>query len=213
MSFKRFFAALAAVLALASCGQKQQFEKKARILVVVDLQRDFFNPEGALYVQGSEVLPEQIATLAGIYDAVILTMDWHPGNHCSFIPACGQWPVHCVQYTQGGGLPDQFAIMLRDDKTRARVFLKGCNKDKEEYGAFESLDDYPEIAYWFDNCKQVDVCGIAGDYCVKETTYNIIKYVHEEKVRVLKEYTRSIDGGAALDQFIEERGLNGKKKK
>ena len=44
MSFKRFFAALAAVLALASCGQKQQFEKKARILVVVDLQRDFFNP-------------------------------------------------------------------------------------------------------------------------------------------------------------------------
>ena len=40
------------------------------VLVVVDVQWDFFDPAGALYAGGSEVLPEKIAELADGYDTV-----------------------------------------------------------------------------------------------------------------------------------------------
>ena len=37
--------------------------KADKILVVVDVQRDFFSPEGSLYVKGSETLPAKIAAI------------------------------------------------------------------------------------------------------------------------------------------------------
>ena len=68
-----------------SSNQSTQLEDmKSKVLVVVDVQRDFFDPSGSLYVGGSEVLPGKIAAIADSYDAVIFTLDWHPGNHCSF---------------------------------------------------------------------------------------------------------------------------------
>ena len=92
------------------------------VLVVVDVQRDFFDPSGALYVDGSEVLPEKIAQLAGNYDAVIFTLDWHPSDHCSFTSQGGIWPSHCVAFTQGAGLPDCFAEILRSGKAKGVRF-------------------------------------------------------------------------------------------
>ena len=81
---KSIEAAALAALALCSCQGGTQVESPKNVLVVVDVQRDFFDPSGSLYVGGSEVLPEKIAELAGGYDAVIFTLDWHPANHCSF---------------------------------------------------------------------------------------------------------------------------------
>ena len=79
---------------------------KSKVLVVVDVQRDFFDPSGSLYVGGSEVLPGKIAAIADSYDAVIFTLDWHPGNHCSFAANGGQWPclirrIALTEYPRG----------------------------------------------------------------------------------------------------------------
>ena len=52
-----------------------------KVLVVVDVQKDFYHPEGALYVKGGEVLPERIAKVIPEFDDVIFTVDWHPYNH------------------------------------------------------------------------------------------------------------------------------------
>lgn len=178
------------------------------ILVVIDVQRDFFDPSGSLYVGGSETLPEKIAAAAAAYDAVVFTLDWHPADHCSFAVQGGIWPSHCVAYTQGAGLADQFAEVLKTKP--CQIFLKGKDVDKEQYGAFESLEGYPVIREWLENCEKVDVCGIAGDYCVKESTRNLLKLVPASKVSILSDCVRSIDGGAALNAFIAENGL-GKK--
>lgn len=208
MKIKVLFAALAAALLLSACGNSPKYEARGRLLVITDVQRDFYDPSGALYVEGSEELPKDIMRIAGLYDGVIVTMDWHPGNHCSFHSRMGLWPKHCVQYTQGAGLPDEFYEMLRQgDKYHARIFLKGVESEKEEYGAFADLSDYPEIKYWLENCASVDICGIAGDFCVLETAKNILKYVPAEKLTVLKRYIRSIDNGEKLDKFISDNGL------
>lgn len=207
MKMKLIPAALAAMFCFASCGSENQItENPRKVLVVVDVQRDFFDPSGSLYVGGSEVLPSLIAQKATEYDAVVFTLDWHPGNHCSFSNEGGIWPVHCVAYTQGAGLADEFAPLLSENANTA-IFLKGTDQGREEYGAFDSLESYPQIASWFANCESLDVCGIAGDYCVKESTANILKYVPAEKVTVLASLTRSIDDGSTLASFVSENGL------
>lgn len=215
-------AAVAAAAAATSCCNKKSQEtettgetieayvpalKPSKLLVVVDVQRDFFDPSGSLYVGGSESLPEKIAAIADGYDAVIFTLDWHPGNHCSFKEQGGPWPSHCVAYTQGAGLADCFSPILAN-KQKVRLFLKGQDPASEQYGAFETKEEInPEILAWFDSSDQVDVCGIAGDYCVKESTNNLLNYVAPEKVTMLLDCIRSIDDGTALNAFIAEKGL------
>lgn len=176
-----------------------------KTLVIVDVQRDFFHPQGHLYVAGGEVLPERIASVIPGYESVVLTMDWHPGDHCSFTEHGGTWPSHCVAYTQGAGLPDEFAAPLA--RGGVYYFHKGCDVGKEQYGAFEGMQADDDIFKVFDAAERIDVCGIAGDYCVKETIANIIGLGFKDKVVVLKELVASIDGGATLDGFIEDNGL------
>lgn len=177
-----------------------------KTLIVIDVQRDFFDPSGALYVNGGELLPNRIAAIANRYGTVIFTMDWHPGNHCSFRENDGPWPSHCVQYTQGAGLADEFSRILASDNTH--IVFKGMNPDKEQYGAFEEPDD--KIISILKKSSSVEVCGIAGDYCVKETVRNLIKYIPAARIVVLKDLVRSIDGGAAINAFIKETGCREK---
>lgn len=178
------------------------------ILVVVDLQRDFFDPSGSLYVGGSEVLPEKIAAIASNYDAIIFTLDWHPANHCSFKEQGGMWPSHCVQYTQGAGLPDCMAPVMK--KIPFSFMEKGGDPSLEEYGAFEDMDGFEIIESWIKGCKHIDVCGIAGDYCVKESINTLFKYLAPSQITVLTDYIRSIDDGSTLEAFIAEHGLKKK---
>ena len=210
--------AAVAALTLVSCKENtketpemtQTQEPKENVLVVVDVQRDFFDPAGSLYVNGSEELPDKIAAIAEGYDAIVFTLDWHPGNHCSFAAQGGQWPSHCVAYTQGAGLPDQFASILAAGSDKVQIFFKGNEQDKEQYGAFEGLAKGSVIYDWFTCCQTLDVCGIAGDYCVKETTANILKVVPAAKVSILTDCVRSIDDGSTLEAFITETGISSK---
>lgn len=202
--------AMTAVLTI-SCGgspkDRPAASSPSSVLVVVDVQRDFFSPEGSLYVAGSETLPSKIAAVAKDYDAVIFTLDWHPGNHCSFASEGGTWPSHCVAFTQGAGLADEFAPILAMGDDKVQLFLKGNDKDKEQYGAFEGLTE--GIVYdWLESADRISVCGIAGDYCVKETTANILKLVPASRITVLKDLIRSIDDGSTLSQFIKDNSLN-----
>lgn len=179
---------------------------KARVLVVVDVQRDFFDPSGSLYVRGSENLPAKIAAIAADYDAVIFTLDWHPADHCSFRDRGGIWPSHCVAFTQGAGLADEFAPILARGKGDVRLFLKGQDSSQEQYGAFETLED-EDIKAWLESCESVDVCGIAGDYCVKESTRCLLRFVGAEKVALLRGCICSIDDGTTLATFAQEAGI------
>lgn len=187
---------------------KSEMKSYEKILVVVDLQRDFFEPSGALYVGGSEVLPEKIAAIATAYDAIIFTLDWHPANHCSFKEQGGQWPSHCVQYTQGAGLPDCMAPIM---KSVPFLFMeKGSDPSKEEYGAFENMEGFETVEKWLRESKSIDVCGIAGDYCVKESINTLFKYVDKSNISVLTDLIRNIDDGSTLRAFIAEKGLTTK---
>ncbi len=69
-------------------------------LVVVDVQNDFADPVGSLYVRtGEDAVPfinEQVAAAAASGSFVVYTQDWHPETTPHFETDGGIWPVHCV---------------------------------------------------------------------------------------------------------------------
>ena len=196
------------MIAAVSCGNVAvQEDSNLKTLVVIDVQRDFFDPAGHLYVAGSEVLPEKISTLFDNYDAIVFTLDWHPGNHCSFAEQGGIWPAHCVEYSQGAGLPDNFEILLSGKDKKFYHYLKGQNKDKEEYGAFQDMTSEDEIFKVFAASESIDVCGIVGEYCVMESMKNICALGFKDKMTALLDYIACMDGGIAFGEYLQENEI------
>ena len=80
----------------------------ATALLVVDVQNDFADPGGSLYVEGGEqVVPpvnELVGTAQNGGSAVFYTQDWHPASTPHFEKDGGIWPVHCVMSTWGAEL-------------------------------------------------------------------------------------------------------------
>lgn len=172
-----------------------------KILVVVDVQKDFYHPDGSLYVKGAEELPSKIASSIDKFDDVIFTMDWHPYNHCSFNENNGQWPTHCVAFTEGASLPQEFSKYINNIHAGQcdNVIEKGCNCDTEEYGAnpvsiMLGHNENPE------DCEFI-FCGIAGDFCVKHTLSNFIS-AYKNKCYVCLDLTASIDDGTTIKNFM-----------
>lgn len=184
-----------------------------KVLVVVDVQKDFYHPDGALYVKGGEVLPEKIAKVIPEFDDVIFTVDWHPYNHCSFKENGGIWPVHCVQHTVGASLPAEFMQFLKTGK----VINKGTSFHEEEYGA-NPMSLVKSCCYRSDEEYEMVFCGIAGDYCIRETIENVIigkkavKFYcfgdfYPSKISVYLDGVASIDDGTTIREFMRENNI------
>ena len=113
-----------------------------KVLLIVDPQNDFIT--GSLAVEGAEEkmmkLAEYIKNSGHMYDAIYVTMDTHPEDHCSFKENGGIWPTHCVYDTNGWNLPEYL------DKPLSCVdfisyYYKGTKVDKEEYSIFDNAED------------------------------------------------------------------------
>ncbi len=141
-----------------------------RALIIVDVQNDFCEG-GSLAVAGGAAVAGAITDrLAGDhgYAHVVATKDAHidPGGHFSDQPDyASSWPVHCVVDTVG----EQFHPDLDTSSVEA-VFRKGAYASA--YSGFEgAADDDTTLASWLRarGVDEVDVVGIATDYCVRAT--------------------------------------------
>jgi nicotinamidase-related amidase len=190
-----------------------------KILVVVDVQYDFCNPNGALFVSGGDEVVNKVKDVIPNFDYVIFTKDSHSLNHCSFKENGGIWPVHCVWNSIGEGIPVELLKAAKD----YGVVAKGGNVDEEEYGAFsDDMEFYYNIEFAVDiegncskpfraYCDDVDelvVCGIAGDYCVVETLKNIVKWFKDtNRIKVYLDGVASIDGGETIIKYMGENNI------
>src|SRR5205809_7287031 len=88
-------------------------------LIVTDIQNDFADPRGSLYVNGGQdVVPVANSQIERAVDAgalVVYTQDWHPPITPHFKKDGGVWPVHCVQGTWGAQLHPVLVLVARDD--------------------------------------------------------------------------------------------------
>src|SRR6266542_3105123 len=81
-----------------------QYDAKTALLVV-DVQNDFADSGGSLYVKGGEdVVPfadREIDKALTVGALAVYTQDWHPPSTPHFQKDGGIWPGHCVQDTWG----------------------------------------------------------------------------------------------------------------
>jgi nicotinamidase/pyrazinamidase len=152
-------------------------------LVIVDVQNDFC-PGGALAVEGGDEIVPIINELARETPFVVATRDWHPAAHSSFLERGGQWPVHCVQGTEGAELHPKL-----DARAIDLVVDAGQEVDQPGYSGFEGTD--LERRLRDQGVRSVDIVGLALDYCVKETALDAKQAGFD--VTVHRAATRSIN--------------------
>ena len=185
------------------------------ILLIVDPQNDFIT--GTLAVQGAKEkmlkLSDYIKDFKNEYDYIFVTLDTHPVEHCSFKENSGIWPSHCVVFTNGWNMPEYLADAFHG-LTSLFVYHKGDNRNKEEYSIFQNemcgkvLTQQLQHFQNQDPDTYVDICGIAGDYCVLETIKGLKSIINPDHISVLMDLVASIDGGEKLTEFLDNNGID-----
>ena len=186
-------------------------------LVVVDMQYDFI--DGSLACQNAEnavkntlkYIDTQTKGQRGedheILDTfpILFTRDFHPADHSSFKDQGGIWPPHCVAGTHGGDIHEDLLPYACEELT----FDKGCNRDKEEYSGFAGVNSAEqslgEILELLDT-TDVYICGIATEYCVRNTAEDILKAGY--RVHLLKDCLAYVDHAGHL-KALEEMAAEG----
>jgi len=143
-------------------------------LIVVDVQNDFADPGGSLYVAGGDdIIPavnDEIHAARAGGATVVLTQDWHPPATAHFTSEGGGWPVHCVRGTWGAALhPDLDA--------EADLIVRKGTGGEDGYSAFTVLDPRsgetsPTGLGGYLQQRGISravVVGLAADVCVKAT--------------------------------------------
>jgi nicotinamidase/pyrazinamidase len=162
-------------------------------LLVVDVQNDFADPVGNLYVDGGEdVVPlagEAVTAAQNALATVVYTQDWHPASTPHFAKDGGIWPVHCVAETWGAQLHPGLLV-------HGPVVRKGINGE-DGYSGFSVRDPRSgESAptqlqsLLAPSIRRLVIVGLAGDYCVKETALDGVRLGY------------SVDVPLALTRFV-----------
>jgi nicotinamidase/pyrazinamidase len=173
-----------------------------RALIIVDVQNDFCEGGSLAVTGGADVAAGISAALSsGTWDHVVATKDYHidPGTHFSTHPDfLESWPPHCVVGTDGA----EFHPNLVTDRIEA-VFRKG--QHAAAYSGFEGrTDDGEDLAGWLRSREvtDVEVVGIATDYCVRATALDAVG--NGFATTVLLDLTAGVSAGtteAALAEF------------
>jgi len=142
-------------------------------LLVVDVQNDFADRAGSLYVGGGEeVVPfvnAEIERARAAGAAVLFTQDWHPDTTPHFQKDGGIWPAHCVQDTWGAAFHPDLAAdgpVVRKG-VDGRDGYSGFSVRHPETGdvAATRLESLLRVR----GVERVVICGLATDYCVVES--------------------------------------------
>lgn len=186
-------------------------------LAVVDMLYDFIDGSLACYNAENAVketlrfIDSQTKGQGGedheILDTfpILFIRDHHPADHSSFKENGGIWPPHCVAGTRGGDIHEDLKPYAKDELT----FDKGCDRDVEQYSGFEGVNtagqSLGEILELLDT-TDVYVCGIATEYCVRNTCEDLLKAGF--RVHLLKDCIAYVDPDGHV-KALEEMDAEG----
>ncbi len=180
-----------------------------RVLFVIDVQNDFCEG-GSLAVRGGAAvaagITEYIRENHNDYAAVIASRDWHDASndnagHIAWPPATPDflvsWPPHCIAGSSGAGYHANLDLEMID------VHLyKG--QGKPSYSIFEGVTEACEsLSSVLEslNVTEVDVVGIATDYCVLASAMDALSAGLD--VRVLANLTAGVAPETSVQALIK----------
>jgi nicotinamidase/pyrazinamidase len=184
----------------------------AKALLVIDVQVDFCEG-GALACNGgaavAKAITSHIIQNRSHYDYVIGSRDWHTPNslNSGHFPPAGvapdfvtTWPLHCIAGELGAEYHENLDASLIDLHIK-----KG--QDANGYSIFDGTDESGrsfEALVSELGITEVDVVGIATDYCVRASSLDAKS--HGLSVRVITSLTAGVDAQsteAAIDEMID----------
>ncbi len=190
-----------------------------KALLLVDIQNGFC-PGGNLPVADGDAVVSVANRLMreGSYDVVVASQDWHPAGHGSFASAhpgkkpfdMGElsgrpqvmWPDHCIQGTPDAEFHPDLDVGLVD-----YIQQKGENPAIDSYSAFRDNDQAATtgLAGYLkaQQVTELDICGLATDYCVKFSALDARDMLPEVKVRFISDASRGIDPDGVADAVAE----------
>lgn len=192
-----------------------------KALLLIDMQNGFC-PGGNLPVpDGDSVIAVANRLISeGGYDVVVASQDWHPANHGSFASQhpgkkpfdmgelSGQpqvmWPDHCVQGTADAEFHSDLDVSEID-----YIQQKGENPAVDSYSAFRDNDRaaLTGLAGYLkaQQITELDICGLATDYCVKFSAIDAREMLPEVNVRFVSDASRGIDPQGVQNAISEMR--------
>ncbi|HWU45534.1 MAG TPA: isochorismatase family protein [Humibacter sp.] len=169
----------------------------SRALFIIDVQNDF-TEGGALEVEGGAAVAAGVTSLLrehpNAYDLVVASRDWHDaegdnGGHFAtdaepdFV---NTWPVHCVADTPGAEYhPDLDAELIAEHVRKGQgepAYSIYDGRTESGKRVEELLDEH--------GVTEIDVVGIATDYCVRASALDAIE--HGRHVRVLTDLVAGV---------------------
>lgn len=182
-----------------------------KVVVVVDTQADFMNPDGALAVAGADALAapmtEWLSSLAPEETAAVLfTFDTHFADTYPSLPEAQQFPIHCVRETHGWqNVLDPEAVdpaiptyrlekgvfaMWEEPDLRVEPIRGGVPADRDAF--FRDLRAQ--------GVEEAVVIGVAADYCVRWAIDGLVE--RGFRVTVPQALTRGI--ARPIEQVLAE---------
>lgn len=191
-------------------GGMTDFTAEARrALLIVDVQNDF-TEGGALGTEGGSAVAEAITGYVrehtDAYVRVYASRDWHNadsdnGGHFAAPDDepdySNTWPVHCVADTEGAAYHSGLDTSLIDLHIR-----KGMGEPA--YSAFEGETESGQTLAQVlraDAVTDLDVVGIATDFCVKASALDAL--AEGLNVRVLHSLTSAVSEEGRTDALTQ----------
>ncbi|MBI2388165.1 MAG: cysteine hydrolase [Deltaproteobacteria bacterium] len=175
------------------------------ILIDVDTQHDFCDPNGALFVRGADALaPRFQALVARAVDTgtpIVGSVDSHAFDAWEFAGAHDAgpngerpgFPPHCVKGTRGwlkvaGTLPPRTRfvpnVRLPDDELAALVERRSPHAlmlEKEVYSFFANPNAEAALARVARGAARFLVFGVATDYCVRAAALGLCDWLAKDR--------------------------------
>lgn len=194
------------------CNNQCETSCTKKLLLLVDVQYDFIN--GSLAVSGAPAVMDSLAAYiaeqpAGTFSQIVMTADFHPYNHSSFMDNGGMWPVHCVAYSHGASIYQPVFEAVNKQIPCSPVLTKGDNVAVDEYSIMANADSAKKLLRIIEEngIQEIYVAGLCGDYCVGNSIKDLVQAGHGEKIRVLTRFIGNIDDGTTLRNIIKDNNL------
>lgn len=186
-----------------------------RALIVVDVQNDFCEG-GSLAVEGGAEVAQKISEdllMDTEYDVIAFTKDWHiePGDHWSDEPDfVDSWPVHCKADSRGAYLHENLIAGFNFVSQPGNNIPVGVVHKGQWEAAYSGFDGGLSSSGSLLNdfltkyrVTEVDVVGLAFDYCVKQTALDAAENGYE--TRIITDYTAAVhrDIVSILDTVLD----------
>lgn len=173
----------------------------AKFVIVVDAQRDFMMPDGALYVGGADALIGPMNDWLDTLDpadtsGVLLTFDTHYAATYASSAEAAQFPLHCVRGEAG------WRSVIKTDRINPSIPLYTLEKGVFDMWAEPDLlllrigtGETSDREEFFDalrasGSEEIHVVGVAADYCVRWAVEGLI--ARGFRVAVYASLTRGI---------------------